>query len=1277
MESFPGCVDEFVKSGKPMPYEQRRRVVEFLDEGIPVAEVARRCSCSYKHAQRIKDDIARQNLLRDAAGNHIGAPVPAQQGGYRYSRMNADQQIACAQLAVENPRYTIEQIRAEVLSRFPGLVVSAATIRRTLDRAQLSFMRAVLKDPRRDSTLAHVEENTKFAEEQNKGESGVLNSEHLFFMDETNVYLNEQVKRAWGVRGTAGADVRKSKGKTMSVSLYAGIGLVPAPHANKDTWAKSVNQSLEAHLRNRVSDTELFRGNHILKGEHDEWQSANAPPTFALTWWVRPPQRASSVLGPFVTGEDVRSESFTVTFDNDPKFESFFHEDGNIDLHKVKKFVSLFPLQIFESTHDAQQCKLAYEGGKYSIQSDADSEFSFECNVSIVKDLPAPDDELRLTPTSHVQIFNTRTDNMCFIKNTVDLPAYLVDTTALRLFTYYNNIEWREVDENGDLQNSGDLDGESDRLRERFFALQSLVAKEYRLYESDPAAKFIYVFRGKVDYPVPRAYFTAFGRQTKGGALDSVHGDKAMFLRYLAHVVDYYKLNFDPAVRNELVMAWDSAPSHGQVEVTSDKKSWIHDVMRARFGVRGCVFLPVRQPEFNPVELLFAYIKGSIRRRSVSVIGELSVEGTIQMIDSAFREVTHKMAQGWIANGCYHVKGRSQNASCQLRFDKLMPSAESISESKKEILSDLCRSISVSTIQKLLALETDKFQKKISLVSRTEDDFPTGDFYDVDGIVRHEGKEWSLFDNENATAGELSPESLLIVTLQDDSQCVVPNLKSEYHPIRNYLSMFYDGKATMFAYQIWLLARNRPLFDPSVAVALQISDELYGHDFPLKKMHLLSETALDYAKTKDVATAVRVIINQTQEASNLLHDVGFDSLLHTVYKPSLTALEADDTLGKAVVALHAYEHEKKRALTLEGSAIREVAKDDDTLQIRLTGLLSIYKRTTDASVHQKSQVAIDSDTGERVQLGLPGSINLHATALAPFIDVRRMRMAVAQTRLRRDESRVANAIDKGDDIPRRWPGYPLPDPLKDVGGKTAFLREAASSIRRRLVNKTDQYILKFKRPFDPLLYNDQTVDVDNFEIVKTDIFSCKLTLSLKDTESKEALMVCFTWTDSSPSIIKRLAPADYPHNMKIAIRRDIKNEPKYTLASFVPDGGVEIDPLEPNVLILVDSYYYATTSATTSATTRATTSASNDAQFALLKIMVPQSTLTIKFGRYVYRLVNPPYRTVTILHSKADVHPLFDSNLAFHNYKSKQLEDERYDLNEAKRRKLENIRREV
>ena len=140
-------------NGKALTAQQRRRAVELYDAGKTPTDVMNDIKCCYKVALKLKHDIVAQGLPKDANGKHIGYPIAGKQGGFRHSKLNDHQQVVCAQIAVEHPRWTIAQIGKELERRYASeqLNVSEATVWRILKKSKLQYMRALLKDPRSNS----------------------------------------------------------------------------------------------------------------------------------------------------------------------------------------------------------------------------------------------------------------------------------------------------------------------------------------------------------------------------------------------------------------------------------------------------------------------------------------------------------------------------------------------------------------------------------------------------------------------------------------------------------------------------------------------------------------------------------------------------------------------------------------------------------------------------------------------------------------------------------------------------------------------------------------------------------------------------------------------------------------------------------------------------------------------------------------------------------------------------------------------------------------------
>ena len=92
--------------------------------------------------------------------------------------------------------------------------IGLSTVCCRLKDGDLQYMRAKMRDPRRDASLQHIAEFHDFQTEQQKTDG--LMSGPLFFMDETIFYMNETKSRAWGTKTKPG-EILKLKGKTMTI----------------------------------------------------------------------------------------------------------------------------------------------------------------------------------------------------------------------------------------------------------------------------------------------------------------------------------------------------------------------------------------------------------------------------------------------------------------------------------------------------------------------------------------------------------------------------------------------------------------------------------------------------------------------------------------------------------------------------------------------------------------------------------------------------------------------------------------------------------------------------------------------------------------------------------------------------------------------------------------------------------------------------------------------------------------------------------------------------
>lgn len=648
---------------------QRRSRLDVRDEGsrkekkLTYARIGELINRHKNTVYKIKVQRDKQRCVRvldhEEKVKTVDVPVSGTQGGFRSCRMSSDEQKQyCTRLAIENPRMTIAEINASVQEKFPSLQGMAdSTVWRTLHMANLQYLRAKMRDPRSEGTGAHKAEKKAFLAEQQKGDDGLLRDKGLFFMDETTVYMNETVRKAWGTREHP-AEIKKAKGKTMTIGIYAGLGLVD-DHHTAETWQRR----LHAQKKKVPSLPTDPRSNmYALDGE-GRWQLADDAPRFALFWWLRPTTRATTVLSRFLDADDICDPNF--------KLNVFVVNPGSTSEHAFRASV----LHTYAEVVDEQ-------AGVELEATQTDDVLRVRVQGTITTALGS----VQVSGTTYKNAIqfsafdasgNVRYDIVeAFLASDFDSIA---KDDELAVTLWLNGIEHRQTDGDGNLSNvvtgksrvAHKVQSSASAMRAYLKSMQNLVARavlhrksidELRSTRlvSAPAEDF-HTFLRRFDMndftKIPRAYYSSNGRQFLGGSIDSERGDQSLFLRYLRLSTDYYDAAFPTPVRQNLRMAWDSAAQHGKVDVTKNKKSFIHAWVQEKLKIAGAIFLPVREPDFNPTELLFSFVKGVVRRKMQSPMGVLSEDEMIRLVDRAFLEVTESMVKGWLKYGCYVVDG--------------------------------------------------------------------------------------------------------------------------------------------------------------------------------------------------------------------------------------------------------------------------------------------------------------------------------------------------------------------------------------------------------------------------------------------------------------------------------------------------------------------------------------------------------------------------------------------------------------------------------------------
>ena len=111
------------------------------------------------------------------------------------------------------------------------------------------------------------------------------------------------------------------------------------------------------------------------------------------------------------------------------------------------------------------------------------------------------------------------------------------------------------------------------------------------------------------------------------------------------------KREYDPDLRETSVL-WDSAPSH--LPTTHTRITAFHKYAQEKLGMKGVLHTPPYSPFFNPVELLFSYVKRYVRKFAPPTTEELLVR-----IREATSKVDGKMIAGWFRKSGYLIPGEA------------------------------------------------------------------------------------------------------------------------------------------------------------------------------------------------------------------------------------------------------------------------------------------------------------------------------------------------------------------------------------------------------------------------------------------------------------------------------------------------------------------------------------------------------------------------------------------------------------------------------------------
>lgn len=616
--------------GKACGREIREKAMQKLTASGPFskpcsqAQVAKDLGIDRKTVSKWLQNAKQMQDLDESGAMHTPAPRPS--GGARVECMKLarSHKVLLAQMAIST-RMTLEQIRDYLMHNVDGTFpfVSKTTLSKSLHSIGVERLTQKKVDPMRslgsarreeavDYRKAQISSSTPTSASRVAAEDPSLNADNFLFMDETNVPLNitRPRQQAWTDGSGKNAYLEVTKGKEDYLGLIACMGLLFLPGA-KDAGG------------NRYTQETI--GSRTIGREEDD---AREQVRQSLARTLPPPGNTSD------SEAFIKSGTFGMVHMDVPC-------PDNIPMHSQMQ--SKINARLFLAWHitppsrrdDSIPWRFGEEqDGKEPVLGTAGKGGEGK------RTKPNPAHKTTLWSMDHIK-------NAVRILQTSsgDSDEYIQSAERdVMNFLYLNGVEDRVVEEDGTLHASR------------------------RASSSELARRAASVLDKKWS-GLPRRYFTS--RSYKGGSLHSPLGTMHDFRRFVQQCSELVHLHYGREVRDDVRFGADNASTHGNVHVNTDQASFMHEWVTSYLGVRGFVFIPVRQPKFDPVESLFRFIKGQLWNEQLPPTGRFRAPDLARLIDDAFRKVTAPMVASWFSASCYAFQSVHAPLPC-IRAVRLM-----------------------------------------------------------------------------------------------------------------------------------------------------------------------------------------------------------------------------------------------------------------------------------------------------------------------------------------------------------------------------------------------------------------------------------------------------------------------------------------------------------------------------------------------------------------------------------------------------------------------------
>ena len=529
-----------------------------------------------------------------------------------------------ARHAIANPTHSLEKLKVVLEETYAkeAFEVSISTIWRALNKAGIKHMRASLNDPKALAGTHRKVEHENFMKEQRDGR--LFRESIKIAIDESNFPLADTQQHGWGSAANQSV-IPKTKGKTKYTNVFAAMGLI---HVRESIDVKSVLQSLQKINPIQNEDTGTLQCNLIKIPENAK------DADHKVIGYTREPERARlhedglhALLFWWKVRPSRRDDKLSLTYDPTQEVTHVIYPDNEF------KYTGRSMIPIADVTDEFKKILISM------------FEFLNSVNTTGIFD-PAENENAEEAETTQ------SSDN--------------IKLADIRKFLMINAIEDRQVNKDGSLKsfkNNRSLTYQVATNRQLIKRLSVFIPVDgtytYRPRTDSEILSFMGSANALLDVDgqeeelIPRHFFTPSSRLYKGGTFVPNLGSLNVFMQFCHRLSQYIKIVYGEEVASNTLLMWDNASTHANVAVNSGKASFMHKWVEEELGLKDAIYLPVRQPRYDPVEFLFSFVKSIVR--SLNTKAEMTQDELERNIDEAMMRVQPQHVVNWFRYGCYPI----------------------------------------------------------------------------------------------------------------------------------------------------------------------------------------------------------------------------------------------------------------------------------------------------------------------------------------------------------------------------------------------------------------------------------------------------------------------------------------------------------------------------------------------------------------------------------------------------------------------------------------------